>query len=322
MPGASTSAWLRVSSVEKLPTRDSGVSSETSAALATAEVSMARISISSLPGGGAVPGARTAAAPYGRHAGGSTQRGPKPRITMVRGSSSSSVSKSSTATSPAVLAAGRASGASASGAGLPPRLRSRSTSSRLSLRCSTRPRPHSTTVTALSMVFSRSISSISEAEPSRYASTCTRSGPPGRGPSGRFGWMRTSTKVGRDDAGADAQALPQALGEGGLPRSQLTGEDQQVPGLELGAEPGREGVGLVRGPDVQGPFPGRLGSRPGLVAGGLFIDVAARHPRADPRHDLVVVGAGRPGPVLCGGPAVVAVAKQNGLGAEDAGTAG
>ena len=61
----------------------------------------------------------------------------------------------------------------------------------------------------------------------------------------------------RDDAGADAQALPEALGEGGLPRPQLAGEDQQVPGLELGTEAGREGVGLIRGPDVQGPFPGR-----------------------------------------------------------------
>ena len=37
----------------------------------------------------------------------------------------------------------------------------------------------------------------------------------------------------RDDAGPDAQALPEALGEGGLARTQFAGQDQQVPGLQL-----------------------------------------------------------------------------------------
>ena len=53
------------------------------------------------------------------------------------------------------------------------------------------------------------------------------------------------------------QALAEALGEGGLSRAQLAGEDQQVTGCELGAEDSREGVRFVRGPDPQGPFPGR-----------------------------------------------------------------
>ena len=74
--------------------------------------------------------------------------------------------------------------------------RVKSSSRRESLRCSALPRPHSMTVTDFSSENSRSRSSNSSALESRYASTCTRSGPPGRVPSSRLGCTRESTKVG------------------------------------------------------------------------------------------------------------------------------
>ena len=106
-------------------------------------------------------------------------------------------------------------------------------------------------------MFSRSMSSISDADPSRYASTCTRSGPARARPAGEVRVDAHQHEGRGNDALPDAQALTEALREGGLAGAQFARQDQQVPRPEHLRQSRAEGVGLVRRRNRQGLDPER-----------------------------------------------------------------
>ena len=64
-----------------------------------------------------------------------------------------------------------------------------------------------------------------------------------------------------NDACTDAQAFAQSLGERGLACTQFAGQDQEVPGLKYPTQGCREGVRLLRRRDLQRPFPRGLVQR-------------------------------------------------------------